>query len=120
MTKRKKKLTPEQRMTVAGYHERAYGAGRFFAIHMLETIAGMERARAGDFEGIDRSRFQPDMYFIRGFLDATRPVFGDAGALMRSKFGLALQEAILDDFFDNAAFALQKIKSQSFDRMPSF
>ena len=120
MTKRKQKLTPEQRITVAGYHDRAYGAGRFFAIHMLETIVGMKRARTGDFEGIDRSRFQPDMFFIRGFLDATRPVFGDAGSLMRSKFGQALQEAILDDFFDNAEAALQKIKGQHFDRMPSF
>ena len=49
MTKRKQKLTPEQRITVAGYHDRAYGAARFFAIHTLETIVGMKRARTGAF-----------------------------------------------------------------------
>lgn len=121
MTKKKApRLTPEQRLTVASYHEQAYGAGRHFAIQMLETVAGMKRARKGLFEDIGRDRFQPDMMFIRGFLDATIPLFGDTAPLMRGKFGVMLQEAILDDFFDNAEVALRTIKECPFDRMPRF
>jgi len=120
MTKRRKKLTPEQRVTVAAFHEQAYRAGRFFAIQMLEVIAGMKRARIAFYDNIARDRFQADMYFIRGFLDATLPIFDDTAPLMRSKFGVELQEAILDDFFDNAEVALKKIKDRPFDRIVKF
>lgn len=120
MAKRKPKLTPAQRTTVAAYHEQAYGAGRHFAIQILETVAGMKRARKGLFDEIGRDRFQPDMMFIRGFLDATTPLFSDTASLMRSKFGVMLQEAIMDDFFDNAEGALRNIKEQPFVWMPRF
>lgn len=120
MTKRKQKLTPEERLTVASYHDQAYRAGRFFAIQMLETIAGMNRARGDLFNGIDRSRFQPDMYFVRGFIESMGPLFSDSKLLMRSKFGLALREAIMDDFFDNAEAALRKVKAMPFDGVPKY
>jgi len=117
MTKKKQKkvLTPEQRLTVASYHEMAYRSGWNMAGQMLEVVVGMKDARFDLFEGVDRSRFQPDMVFIRGFLDAVGPLFGDAAPLMRSKFGITLQEAILDDFFDNARAALQKLRERPFE-----
>lgn len=120
MGKKKQTLTPEQRITVASYHEMAYRSGWNMAGQMLEVVVGMKNARAGMFDDIDRSRFQPDMLFIRGFLDATGPLFGDAAPLMRSKFGIALQEAILDDFFDNAKAALQKMRGRPYDHFRSF
>lgn len=115
MSKRNKQLSPGQRATVAAYHEQAYGAGRFFAIHMLEVIAGMKRARAREYGNIPRDRFQPDMYFVRGFLDATLPIIGDTLPMMRTDFGRALQEAIMDDFFDNAEATLRKLNERSPD-----
>ena len=118
--KRKKKLTPEQRLTVAAYHEQSYGAGRHFAVQMLETIAGLRRARAAIYNNISQDRFQPDMYFIRGFLDATYPLFGDTAPLMRTKFGVELQQAIMYDVFDNAEAALRMVKDANLDRMPRF
>jgi len=120
MAKKPPKMTPEQRVTVAGYHDQAYRAGRYFALQMLETIDGLKRARAGIFDGIDRSRFQPDMYFVRGFIESTGPLFSDSRLLMRSEFGLALREAIMDDFFDNSAAALRKAKEMSFDGAPKY
>ena len=120
MAKRKPKLTPEECITMASYHEQAYRAGRYFAIQMLETIDGLKRARAGIFDGVDRSRFQPDMYFVRGFIESTGPLFSDSRLLMRSDFGLALREAIMDDFFDNSAAALRKAKETPFDGVPRY
>lgn len=120
MTKRKPKLTPEQRVTVAGYHDQAYRAGRYFALQMLETISGLKRARTDIFDGMDRSRFQPDMYFVRGFIESTGPLFSDSRLLMKSKFGIALREAIMDDFFDNAEAALRKAKETPFNGTPRF
>lgn len=120
MAKRTSKLTPEERLTVAAYHDQAYRAGRHFAIQMLEAIGGLKRARAGIFDGIDRSRFQPDMYFVRGFIESTGPLFSDSRLLMRSEFGLALREAIMDDFFDNAEAALRKVKEKPFNGVPRY
>ena len=115
-----KKLTPAQRVTIASYHEMAYRSGFNIAGQMLEVVVGLKNARTGFFDGIDRRRFQPDMVFIRGLLDAIGPLFGDAAPLMRSKFGVALQEAILDDFFDNAEVALKKLRAQPPERFPRF
>ena len=77
--------------------------------------AGMKRARAREYASIPRDRFQPDMHFVRGFLDATLPIFGDTLPMMRTDFGRALQEAIMDDFFDNAEATLRKINERSPD-----
>ena len=117
---RTQKLSPEQRVSVAAYHEQAYRTGRNLAIQMLEIVVGMKSARHDLFEGIGRDRFQPDMMFIRGFLDATVPLLEDTVPMMRTGFGVALQEAILDDFFDNAERTLRKIKERPFDRFPRF
>jgi len=117
---RKQNLSPELRMSVAAYHEQAYRAGRHFAIQMLETVVGMKNARHDLFNGVARDRFQPDMLFIRGFLDATIPLLEDTVPMMRTGFGVALQEAILDDFFDNAERTLRKIKERPFDAFPRF
>lgn len=112
MAKNKPKLSPKARLTVAAYHRNAYEAGHHFAIQILEIVVGMQKARTGIFNDIDPSRFQPDMFFVRGFLDATVPLFGDTAPMMRTKFGMALQEAIMDDFFDNAEIALDMIRAR--------
>ena len=109
MVKRKVKLAPEEKQTLAELHESAYRMGWGAIVSILEQVVMLKDARCTTFKGASLDRCQPDAVFVRGMLDAAGELFGDAAPLMRSKFGVQLQEAIMDDFWDNSRVALRKV-----------
>lgn len=113
--KRPAKLLPEEKQTLAEFHESAYRIGWATMVSILEKVVMLKDSRTALFQGASLERCQPDAVFVRGMLDAAGVMFGDAAPLMRSKFGIQLQEAILDDFWDNGREALKK----AHDRQPA-
>lgn len=106
--RRSNRLPPEQKQTLREFHETAYRMGWGVMVAILERVVMLKDARTSMFDGASLERCQPDAVFVRGMLDAAGELFGDAAPLMRSKFGEELQEAIMDDFWDNARAALRK------------
>lgn len=107
--RRSNRLPPEHRQTLREFHEMAYRMGWGVMEDILERVVMLKDGRSTMFEGASLERCQPDAVFVRGMLDAAGELFGDASPLMRSKFGVQLQEAIMDDFWDNARAALRKL-----------
>lgn len=112
--RRSTRLPEEQKQTLAEFHETAYRMGWGAMLSILERVVMLKDARNTTFKGASLERCQPDAVFVRGMLDAAGELFGDAAPLMRSKFGVQIQEAIMDDFWDNARAALRKAQ----DRKP--
>jgi hypothetical protein len=106
--KRQAKLQPVEKKTLAEFHESAYRMGWGTMVSILERVVMLGDARNTTFKGASLERCQPDAVFVRGMLDAAGVLFGDAAPLMRSDFGVQLQEAIMDDFWDNSRYALSK------------
>ena len=109
-----RQIPPEDRPTLAKFHENAYRMGWGAMLSILERVVMLQDARRTTFSGASLERCQPDAAFVRGMLDAAGQLFGDAAPLMRSDFGVELQEAIMDDFWDNSREALRK----AYDREP--
>jgi|GEM_PF-3271713 len=106
--RRSTRLPPEQKQTLREFHDSAYRMGWGVMVSILEQVVMLKDARNTMFAGASLERCQPDAVFVRGMLDAAGELFGDAAPLMHSKFGVQLQEAIMDDFWDNARAALRK------------
>jgi len=113
-SKRAQKIPSEDRPTLAAFHESAYRMGWGAMMSILEQVVMLQDARRTTFIGASLERCQPDAAFVRAMLDAAGKLFGDAAPLMRSDFGVELQEAIMDDFWDNSREALRK----AYDREP--
>lgn len=75
---RRAKLSPEDRQSLAEFHESAYRMGWAFMGQMLEQVAMLKDARTAVFTGVSKERCQPDMVFVRGMLDAAGTLFGCA------------------------------------------
>lgn len=105
------------RPSLAEFHESAYRMGYGAMMAIIEQVVILKDARNTIFKGASLERCQPDAVFVRGMLDAAGQLFGDATPLMRSDFGLQLQEAIMDDFWDNSREALRKGRERE-PRMP--
>lgn len=103
----------EDRPTLAEFHENAYRMGYGAMLSILDQVVMLKDARSTTFKGASLERCQPDAVFVQGLLDAAGQLFGDAAPLMRSDFGLELQEAIMDDFWDNSREALRKARERA-------
>lgn len=110
-------IPSDERPTLAAFHESAYRMGWGAMMSIIEQVVMLKDARGTTFKGASLERCQPDGVFVRGMLDAAGQLFGDAAPLMRSDFGLQLQEAIMDDFWDNSREALRKGNERE-PRMP--
>ncbi len=82
----------------------------------LEIIVGIKNARS---HYGDNAHFIADREFMRGMLDVIWPALSDTIPLLRSKVGLELQQAILDDLWDFAEQTLASIKSNGVPEYPS-
>lgn len=86
------------------------------AKQVLEIFVGIKNARSH--YGINAD-FIAEREFIRGFLDAMWPALHDTIPLIRSKVGLELQQAVIDDLCDFAEQTLADIKANGEPSYPS-
>lgn len=106
---RKRRKKQEAPPSLLDLHESAYRSGWRIAKQILEIIVSIRNARSHYDAKTD---FYADREFIRGLLDAAWPALNDTIPLMRSKVGLELQQAILDDLWDLAERTLADIEAK--------
>lgn len=113
---RKRSKKQEAQPSLLAIHEMAYRTGWRMAKQILEVIVGIKKARAHYDVG---ENFHADREFIRGMLDVIHPALNDTLPLIRSKVGLELQQAILNDLWEFAESTLADTEAKGEPAYPN-